>query len=122
MKELIEFLEKRGFTRQANSLRKGDTTLNLSYNDIGEARARDLAANLKANNSLTSLDLRWNKIGEQGAKELALMLKDNSTITELNLRYNSTGIFWGYINNATLDTINGYLQRNKTIVEKKQKA
>ncbi|WP_267881703.1 hypothetical protein [Rickettsia tamurae] len=40
MKELIEFLEKRG-GRQADSLRKGDTTLYLGSNQIGDSEERD---------------------------------------------------------------------------------
>ncbi|WP_342270457.1 hypothetical protein [Rickettsia endosymbiont of Orchestes rusci] len=56
MKELIEFLEKRGLKEEAGNLRNGDTTLKLRGNNIGELGAKELAAALKSNNSLTSLD------------------------------------------------------------------
>ncbi|BBJ31847.1 hypothetical protein RAS_09560 [Rickettsia asiatica] len=64
MKELIEFLDKRGLKDKADSLRKGGTMLALGGGDIGEQGARELARTLKANNSLTELYLSNNNIGK----------------------------------------------------------
>ncbi|WP_121543149.1 leucine-rich repeat domain-containing protein [Candidatus Rickettsia colombianensi] len=57
MKELIEFLERSGLKEEADNLRKGGTTLDLSANNIGDAGAREIAKALKANNSLYGLIL-----------------------------------------------------------------
>ncbi|WP_052454731.1 leucine-rich repeat domain-containing protein [Rickettsia hoogstraalii] len=86
--KLIEFLEKRGLTWQADSLRKGGTTLKIFYYKIGDAGAIALAASLKDNKSLTSLNLEVNKIGDAGASYLAASLKDNKSLTSLNLGSN----------------------------------
>ncbi|WP_341792955.1 leucine-rich repeat domain-containing protein [Rickettsia endosymbiont of Ceutorhynchus obstrictus] len=91
MKELIEFLEKKGFKQQADSLRNGATTLNLHDNNIGEGGAKELAEALKSNNSLTSFSLSSNNIGEGGAKELAEALKSNNSLTRLDLSSNNIG-------------------------------
>ncbi|MCC8377261.1 MAG: hypothetical protein LN567_02555 [Rickettsia endosymbiont of Graphium doson] len=46
---------------------------------------------LKDNSTLTSLNLLWNNIGDAGATELAKVLKDNSTLTSLDLGGNNIG-------------------------------
>ena len=57
------------------------TSLNLAYNDIGDVGAKALAANT----TLKTLNLSDNKIGDVGAKDLAA----NETITHLDLNYNN---------------------------------
>ncbi|MCC8418533.1 MAG: tetratricopeptide repeat protein [Rickettsia endosymbiont of Glossina mortisans submortisans] len=80
MKELIEFLEKRRLNEQAESLRNGGTTLNLSWHYIEDEGAKLLAEALKSNNSLTYLDLRSNKIGAEEEKLIESYLQRNRTI------------------------------------------
>ncbi|KAG0196550.1 hypothetical protein BGX28_009996, partial [Mortierella sp. GBA30] len=67
------------------------TTLNLSYNSIGDNGAVALSEALKTNSTLTTLDLRNNSIGSYGAVALSEALKTNSTLTVLDLRNNSIG-------------------------------
>ncbi|WP_342269845.1 leucine-rich repeat domain-containing protein [Rickettsia endosymbiont of Orchestes rusci] len=91
MKELIEFLEKRGLEEEADNLRNGDTHLDLYGNNIDEVGAKELAAALKSNNSLTYLNLWNNNIGDVGAKFLAAALKSNNSLTYLDLNSNNIG-------------------------------
>ncbi|WP_341788927.1 ribonuclease inhibitor [Rickettsia endosymbiont of Lasioglossum villosulum] len=98
--------------RQADSLRKDATTLDLSIKNIGEAGATELARVLKDNSTLTSLNLSKNKIGDAGATKFAEMLKDNSTLTSLYFGANNIG-------KPIFKTIEEYLERNQAIAEKK---
>ncbi|EER22675.1 MULTISPECIES: tetratricopeptide repeat-containing protein [spotted fever group] len=52
MKELIEFLEKRGLKWEADSLRKGGTTLSLSYNNIGDTTLKTINGYLQRNKTI----------------------------------------------------------------------
>ncbi|WP_342270462.1 leucine-rich repeat domain-containing protein [Rickettsia endosymbiont of Orchestes rusci] len=140
MKELIEFLEKRGLKEEAGNLRNGATTLSLYTNNIGELGAKEISNALKENKSLTLLNLQSNNIGELGAKEISNVIRSNKSLTSLDLQSNNIGdlgakeisnalkenksltllnLQSNNIGEATLDTIDGYLQRNKTIAEKK---
>jgi hypothetical protein len=67
------------------------TSFDLSENKIGAPGAKDLAAALKVNTTLTTLDLTANEIGAAGAKDLATALKVNTTLTTLDLYKNSIG-------------------------------
>ena len=90
------------------------TTSDLSNKNITDEQAKDLAAALKANRSLTSLSLWNNQIGDAGTRDLATSLSDNKSLMSLYLPWNNIG-------EATFKIINEYLYRNKTITEKKQK-
>nr|WP_253308641.1 hypothetical protein [Rickettsia endosymbiont of Ceutorhynchus assimilis] len=115
MKELIDYLEKKGLKEKADSLRNGATTLSLYNNNIGDLGAKEISNVIQSNKSLTSLNLSLNKIGELGAREISNALKENKSLTELSLSGNNIG-------KATLETINEYIQRNRTIEEKKAEA
>ncbi|KAF9549641.1 hypothetical protein EC957_003177 [Mortierella hygrophila] len=67
------------------------TTLDLSYNSIGDSRAQALADALKTNSTLTSLDLQGTLIEDNGVQALSEALRTNSTLTALNLRDSSIG-------------------------------
>ncbi|WP_121542567.1 hypothetical protein [Candidatus Rickettsia colombianensi] len=54
MKELIEFLEKRGLKWEADSLRKGSTTLSLSYNNIGDTTLKIINGYLQRNQTINA--------------------------------------------------------------------
>ncbi|WP_064428767.1 hypothetical protein [Rickettsia sp. Tenjiku01] len=64
------------------------TTSNLSNKNITDAQAKDLAAALKANKSLTSLYLPWNNIGEATFKIINEYLYRNKTITKKKQKRN----------------------------------
>ncbi|MFP3011892.1 MAG: hypothetical protein ACEY3D_02650 [Rickettsia sp.] len=64
MKELIEFLEKRGL--RWSKLKNSDTILYLSNNKIGAKEAELIANALKSNSTLTNLNLSYNQIGDEG--------------------------------------------------------
>jgi hypothetical protein len=53
--------------------------------------ARELAAALALNTTLTYADLEGNNIGHDGARELALGLGRNAALKTLNLSYNDIG-------------------------------
>jgi hypothetical protein len=75
-------------------VRNNDITLvslDLRYNQIRDAVAKDLCDALKHNSTLTALDLEGNKIGTAGAKDLCDALKHNSTLTSLKLLFNQIG-------------------------------
>ena len=71
--------------------RRDPTHLYLWGNKIGADGARDLAAALAGNATLTHLDLMINSIGDEGASALAAALAGNKTITTLNLGNNYIG-------------------------------
>ena len=56
------------------------TELNLTYCDIGEDGACQLARAIRANSTLKKLDLTGNPLGERGIKELVESLAHNSNI------------------------------------------
>ncbi|AFC70227.1 hypothetical protein A3305_01370 [Rickettsia amblyommatis] len=58
------------------------TTSDLNNKNITDEQAKDLAAALKANRSLTSLYLPWHNIGEATFKILNEYLYRNKIITE----------------------------------------
>ncbi|KAL0242759.1 hypothetical protein GEMRC1_005322 [Eukaryota sp. GEM-RC1] len=67
------------------------TSINLSFNSIGDEGARALAEALKVNHSVPSVDLMNNSIGDEGARALAEALKVNDSVTSIDLEYNSIG-------------------------------
>ena len=67
------------------------TSLDLSWNEIGDKGATSMAAALEKNSTLTSLDLSENEIGHIGAASLAAALQKNSTLTSMSLRGNDIG-------------------------------
>ncbi|WP_342257080.1 tetratricopeptide repeat protein [Rickettsia endosymbiont of Aspidapion aeneum] len=108
MKELIDFLEKKGFTAEANNLKNGATTLDLRNKNIGAEGAKAIAEGLKTNNSITLLQLQSNNIGAEGAKAIAEALKTNNSITQLNLCGN-------YIGDEGAKAIAEWLKTNNSI-------
>jgi hypothetical protein len=133
MKELIEYLEKKEFIEEANSLRNGGTSLKLSEKNIGDVEIKEIIELLKKNTTLISLSFWGNKIGNAGAKEIAKLLKTNKTITSLDLGYNnitgagtkeleqalkinvtliSLNLAWNQIDALIAKKIRGYLLRN----------
>ena len=66
-------------------------SLDLSYNDIGDAGAAQLAESLRVNGTLTSLELWETNIGDAGATQLAESLRVNATLTSLDLSCNRIG-------------------------------
>ncbi|KAJ6255577.1 hypothetical protein M0813_11137 [Anaeramoeba flamelloides] len=69
------------------------TNLNLSRNQIGAEGMKDLSETLKVNQTLICLDLRRNKIGSKGIKYLSHALKINQTLTQLDLYDNQIGSY-----------------------------
>ena len=67
------------------------TSIDLSYNNIGDEGVASMAAALEKNSTLTSIDLRANDIGVEGAASLAAALEKNSTLTSLDLQLNEIG-------------------------------
>ena len=63
--------------------------LNLSYNNLGDQRARKLAKYLIKNKILTSLNLSSNSIGYDGSRYISQAIKLNTTLEYLNLKLNS---------------------------------
>jgi Ran GTPase-activating protein (RanGAP) involved in mRNA processing and transport len=93
------------------------TTLNLSYNRIGDDRAKAIASILKMNKTITKLDLSYDHIRDAAAIAIAEALKVNNTITELDLSRNNIGkdgaiaLADALINNTTITELN--LEDNK---------
>jgi len=90
MKELIEFLEKRGLKKEAESLKAGATNLNLYLNNIG-IEVAELVAKVLEFNSITTLDLYGSNIKAKGVKYLAEVLKSNKSLKVLYLGWNNIG-------------------------------
>ena len=67
------------------------TTLNLSWNKIGDEGAGAISKTLKANITLTTLNLSFNSIGNAGVEVISEALKTNSTLTELGLMDSGIG-------------------------------
>ncbi|WP_341789730.1 hypothetical protein [Rickettsia endosymbiont of Polydrusus tereticollis] len=63
MKELIEYLEKKGFIEEANSLRNGGTSLKLSEKNIKDEEVKEITELLATNTTVTTLNFFGNKIG-----------------------------------------------------------
>ncbi len=67
------------------------STINLSYDTIGDEGAKYVAEALKVNTSLTKIDLADNNIGDEGAKDVAEALKVNTSLTKIYLAGNYIG-------------------------------
>ena len=78
MKELIEFLEKRG-GRQADSLRKGDTTLYLGSNQIGDATLKIINEYLQRNQTIA--EKKAESLNAEG-NNLCIQEKYNEAVEE----------------------------------------
>lgn len=64
------------------------SSIDLSYNKLGNSSARALGKLLNNHSALHTLSLIDNQIGAQGAAALAHALGKNSTLKNLNLRLN----------------------------------
>ena len=69
--------------------------LGLSYKEISNNGAKEIADALKVNSTLQKLYLGGNEISNNGAKELADALKGNSTLQELDLNGRGVSCFNG---------------------------
>ncbi|CAF0988062.1 unnamed protein product [Adineta ricciae] len=93
------------------------TTLNLSWNKIGDAGAQYVSDALRHNTTLTVLDLYDNEIGDAGAQYVSDALRHNTTLTTLHLSRNQIGekgaqyVSDALRHNTTLTTL--YLSRNQ---------
>ncbi len=67
------------------TMEEGDTTLDLSGNELDEAAGVALAKALEKNNTLTTLDLSGNELDEAAGVALAKELEKNNTLTTLDL-------------------------------------
>lgn len=61
-------------------------SINLRFNNIGDAGAVALGDSLKFNTTLLEMDLGGNAIGEEGGEALAHGLMEMNALTKLNLR------------------------------------
>lgn len=55
---------------------------------MGYERVQKVIEALKTNASLTSIDFSFNQIGDEGARALAEALKTNTSLTSIGLRFN----------------------------------
>tara|TARA_B100000795_G_scaffold264153_1_gene244282 strand:+ start:1174 stop:1596 length:423 start_codon:yes stop_codon:yes gene_type:complete len=62
-------------------------SLNLGFNQIGDAGSKAVAEALRVNSSLTSLNLRGCGIATEGGVAIAEALKVNGSLTSLNLPF-----------------------------------
>ncbi|XP_068753925.1 nucleotide-binding oligomerization domain-containing protein 2-like [Montipora capricornis] len=76
---------------QALTVNTSLTTLDLTWNSIGDEDASSLSQALAVNTSLTTLDLTWNSIGDEDASSLSQALAVNTSLTTLDLSHNSIG-------------------------------
>ncbi len=67
------------------------TSADLEYNNIGDDGACELALGLGRNAALKTLNLYHNNIGPAGAGALSAALAMNSSLTALNLEYDKVG-------------------------------
>ncbi|KAL0485183.1 Lrrc34 [Acrasis kona] len=65
------------------------TSLDLSYNNIGNHGAEAVSRMLKVNKALRHLSLRSNNITDQGAKSIANALTENRSLLSLDLSENA---------------------------------
>jgi Ran GTPase-activating protein (RanGAP) involved in mRNA processing and transport/predicted Ser/Thr protein kinase len=86
-------------------------TLNLCYNNIGPAGAKNIALALPHNKTLKKFNLSNNHIGNKGAKDLADALQYNRTLTQLDLNLNDITDL------KITDVISDALQRNRQIAQ-----
>lgn len=86
------------------------TTLDLSWNNIGDVGIAKLAEFLKTDERIMRLDISYNQMGENGAKIMAEMLAVNKRIFHIYLTGNKVGDIGGLAlaqaigNNTTLRT------------------
>ena len=86
------------------------TEVSLTYDNIGDTAAKELAEALKVNSTITNMNLSGNYIGPEGATALADALKVNKTITYVDLGDN-------YIGPTGARALADALKVNKTITE-----
>ncbi len=85
------------------------TSPDLTYKQIGDAEAREIANALRNNKTLTRIDLLGNQIGDAGAGAIAEALLTNTTLTHVYLNQNK-------IKNLGAGAIANALQNNKTLI------
>ena len=87
---------------------KGESSMKLSFKNIGDEGAKAIGEALKSNKTLTNLDVRHNKIQSEGAKAIGRALKSNKTLTSLNLQSNE-------IEDEGMQAIGEALKSNRTL-------
>ena len=95
----------------------GLNVLNLSYNKIGDAGAKEISAALKLH-SLSVLDLNYNVIGEVGGTEFGKMLRHNEHLTTLGFGNNKVGDVGGH---DLFDSLTIPLYESEEVMMKKAK-
>ena len=96
---------------------EGLTTLNLSYNAIGNAGATELSAALKIH-KLAALSLGCNQVGPAGGSELGKMIRYNENLTSLDLGNNAIGDPGGH---DLFDSLTAPLYESEEVMMKKAK-
>ena len=95
----------------------GLNVLNLSYNKIGDAGAKEIAAALKLH-SLSVLDIGYNVIGEKGGTEFGKMLRYNEHLTTLGFGNNKIDDVGGH---DLFDSLTTPLYESEEVMMKKAK-
>ena len=85
------------------------TSLDLSFNQVGDEGAGRLAEALATNSTLSTLDLRHIQARDEGAMRLAEALVINSSLTEVKFDWDSN----------TRRLVDAHLDRNKGNLKKK---
>ncbi|MFY9589797.1 tetratricopeptide repeat protein [Rickettsia endosymbiont of Halotydeus destructor] len=91
MQELIDFIESKGFTAEADSLKNGGTTLNLNNIKFSISEVKSLADSIANHKYLQKIDLSNNQFTSDDAKILANAFRDNKNIKTLSLSKNKIG-------------------------------
>ena len=84
-------------------------SINLGFNQVGDAGAASLASSLEKNTTLRSINLSLNKVGAAGAASLASALEKNTTLQSIKLSTNEVGAAGA----ASLEKINSLLAANE---------
>ncbi|WP_218459765.1 hypothetical protein [Rickettsia sp. TH2014] len=83
MKELIEFLKQKGFTKEATSLTNGATKLKLEY--LWDEDAIEIAKFLRTDTTLTHFELEESLIEHTGIEAITQAIQTNYTITNCTI-------------------------------------
>jgi len=95
----------------------GLNVLNLSYNKIGDAGAKEIAAALKLH-TLSVLDISYNVIGPGGGTDFGKMLRHNEHLTTLGFGNNKIGDVGGH---DLFDSLTTPLYESEEVMMKKAK-
>jgi hypothetical protein len=104
------------------ALGKNTTLKHLSLQDscIGNSGATSIAKGLSTNTTLCSLNFAFNPVSNMGAQAFVLALQHNTTLTKLDLDGSHGEEDFAGISDDLLQEINGLIERNRTIQNKKK--